>query len=363
VSAFRTVPGAPFWRLPRGGPLPAPTPFLFSFERHALERWLQFAESRRGARLADVLVPDYMCHEVVASLRAAGRTVSYYPLGPGFEPDVERLAGLLAPRRGRAAVMACHFYGRRIRAWDGLLAAGRAADAPLAEDCAHRPFPEPGAPDADVRLHTFRKTYGVPYGATALLREGQAAFNGFVEEVSAPRADRDGAGLLRWGARELAKRAAIAARLPLRRSYRDLSQDPLKPFESVHPWAAGLLRAGDPERARRVRLGNLARYAAGAAAFDGWAEPLAFDPARDVPYQLLLTLAPGLSPRAAIAYFLERGVSALEGLALPHDVLAGLAPEHPYRRQLALPLHQDVGPDDVAYVLETARAFRRESGT
>lgn len=363
--SFRTVPGAPYLRLGGGPRLPTPTPFWFSFERHALESWLRFEEARRGARLDAVLVPDFMCHEVVNSLRDARREAVFFPLGPDFSVDPARVAEALAPRRGRAAVFMCHFYGRLVRSWAGVAEACRAAGAPLAEDCAHLPYPDPedAAPAAaDVRLYTFRKVYGVPYGATARLRSGQAEFNAFAAERSGPKADGDTAGLLAWGARELVKRAAIAARLPLRRAYRDLSQDPLKPFEAAHPWAEGFLGAGEPERARRRRRENHALYRAADDVFRGWAEPLACDGEGDVPYQLLLTLSPRVEPREFISFCLARGVSALAGLALHEDVLRALPAGHPYLRQAALPLHQDVSAEDVAYVLEVARAFRRERG-
>lgn len=364
VSAFRTVPGAPVFRFPSAPRLALPTPFLFSYERHALEVWLRFEESRRGARLERVFLPDAMCHEVAASVSAFGRTVEWYPLGADFAVDADALARRLSPHRGRAAALVCHFYGRLVRGFGDAAAACRSAEVPLAEDCTHLPFPAPAdaPPAADARFYSMRKVYGVPYGSTARLARDQEGFNAFAEAATAGGADADGTRVARWAVRELFKRAAVAARLPIRRAYRDLSDDPLAAFQRVHPLGERLLAAGEPERAARVRRANYGLYLAASDAFAGWADVLAFDLPGDVPYQLLLTLPAGADPVEFIAFCLSRGVSALAGLALDAGVLGALPAEHPYRRRAALPLHQDVGADDVAYVLETVRAWRREHG-
>lgn len=363
MTGFRTLPGAPVFRVPSGPRLALPSPFLFSYARHALEAWLAFEERRRGTRLGRVFLPDAMCHEVAASLTAAGRAVEWYPLGPGFAADPDGLAGRLAPHRGRAAALVCHFYGRLERGLRAVAEACRRAEVPLAEDCTHLPYPAPAdAPpsEADVRIYSLRKVYGVPYGAVARLARGQEEFD--AGAAAAGRTDPGGPGLAAWAARELVKRAAVAARLPIRRAYRDLSLDPLSPYSRAHPWAEGLIGAGEAGRAVRARRANYALYRAAADAFAGWAEVLPLDGPDDVPYQLLLTLPPASDPVAFISFCLERGISALAGLALDRGVLAGLAADHPYRRWAALPLHQDLGPDDVAYALEAVRAWRRERG-
>ena len=331
----------------------------FSFERHAMLAALEWFGRRAGEPLSLVAVPDYMCHEVIVTLRERGCALVTYPVNAALETEPEAVAAALGDAR-RAAVLVCHFYGRLNRRFGETAGLCRRRGWTLLEDCAHLPYPFPEGAEpflSDVRLHTFRKLYGVPYGASAVLRLDQEGFNAFLTARGAPLPDGDGAGVLRWAARETLKRMVVAAGVTVRREYRDLSQDPLKPFDRAHPWVERLLPEGEWRTAVERRRANYRRYMENVPAFAGWAEPLEFDVRRDVPYQLLLTLRAGLDPQAFIDFFLARGVSALRGLALHDDVLKRLPKEHPFNRQVSLPLHQDVDDEDVDRVVSLIRKF------
>ncbi|MFH1723776.1 MAG: DegT/DnrJ/EryC1/StrS family aminotransferase [Elusimicrobiota bacterium] len=366
MRRFNLVPGAPVLRLSqlRGrAPLRPPTGFWFSFERYALIHYLEFVSSRRDRPVKTVLCPDYMCHEVIQSLRDHGFGVEYYPLESGFRIDPGRIEERIDALGGApAALIVVDFYGRMVRNLAEIASLCEDKGVHLIEDCAHLPYPFPGpereAP-CEARFYTFRKVYGVPYGSTAALKDGQEGFNRFVEEKVERRPDGSASGVAKWVLRELGKKLVIESGLPYRREYRDLSQDPLKPYNFSHPWVERMLPEDEALRSVERRRANCRAYAEMATLFEGWAEPLDFDLERDVPYQLLLLLREGLSPLELIEFFLANGVSAVRGLALHPEVLSGLPGGHPYRRQVALPLHQDVSSDDIGYVRDMVRRFKK----
>ena len=333
-----------------------PPPGVFSVARHAMIAYLRYLSEVRRKPTATVLIPDYMCHEVVTALAEAGFRLRRYALDENLDASASDLDA--AAGDGVDAVVLTHFYGRVARRLPEIAAWCRRRGAALIEDCVHLPypfhaeFPAGGDPSSlsDARVFTFRKVYPVPLGAAIVLRECQADFARFVDAKVGRRYPDEGLDYWKWAAKQMVKKSLLAAGLGYKQSYRDLSEDPLKPYNFLPARFDRLLTRTHFERAVARRRENAARYA-GFRPFTeaSWGRPLEFA-ATDVPYMYVVFLNEGLEALPTVKRLMARGIPAVLGLALDEDFLKTLPADHRYRRVLSLPLHQDIREQDIDYI-------------
>ena len=136
----------------------------FSLARHALVAALRAAGIGKGAR---VLLPEFICGDVLAAIAGVGATPCWYPVAPDLRPATDTATWPQA-----AAVLAVNYFGfahdltpfRRYAARTGAI---------LIEDNAHGFLSQDGAGNwlgcrADVGLFSFRKTAGALNGAACV---------------------------------------------------------------------------------------------------------------------------------------------------------------------------------------------------
>lgn len=146
----------------------SPNRLYYAYARHALVTALRLARVRHGSK---VLIPEFICRDVLASLHAVGAEPQFYEIDDTLQPKVD---GSLQSRLGAdsphvAAVMVVNYFGfpadleRVIRLLDP-------ATLPIIEDNAHGwlSADEHGAPlgsRTQVGITSVRKTIRIPDGA------------------------------------------------------------------------------------------------------------------------------------------------------------------------------------------------------
>lgn len=339
-----------FGALLDGRKLSFPAPGLFSVARHALTGYLHYLSSLRPKPVKNILVPDYMCHEVNSALRQSGFKLARYGLTPDLDATVDSLE---AAARGVEvdALILTHFYGRMTRQLPEIAAWCRGRGIALIEDCVHLPFPyhaeypldAAAETSSDARLFTLRKVYPVPLGATIVLRNGQEPFARFIDTHIGRSYPDSRLELWKWAGKQLVKKGLLWTGMGYRQRYQDLSDDPLKTFNFLPAERGRWLSVANHERAVRRRRENYRRYLRHATS---WGRRLDFTPL-DVPYMMVIFLRPELEPLALVQQLMARGVPAALGLALDSELLQTLPAGHPYRRILSLPIHQDISESHI----------------
>jgi dTDP-4-amino-4,6-dideoxygalactose transaminase len=299
-----------------------------------------------------VLVPAYHHGSEVEALLRAGLTCRFYEATETLTPDADELERLLSPRT--RALYIIHYLGfpqdaGRWRTWcdtRGLLLIEDAAQAWLAADNGHLL-----GSFGDLAFFCLYKTFGLPDGSALLsrrpLRVSQA---------------QPGSGLRQLGVRHvewLMARWGWLARLGTRNHPPANGRpegafslgDPSSPPSSATSFL--LSRVVDTEAAARRRrhyrelLERLAEYVP--APFDrlpAGASPFAFPIATD-------------RKAAVLARLTHDGVVALNFWAVGHSSLpAAQFPKAALRRArtIGLPVHQELGAEDVARIAKAARA-------
>lgn len=299
----------------------------FSFGRRALARALGAVRVKRGDA---VLLPAFLCRDVLSALAASGARAVWYPVD-------ERLAPAAAPGAWpeAKAVLAVDYFG-----WPSDLSPFREyaarTGAAIIEDNAHGLFSrdEAGIPlglRGDLGILSLRKTLALPNGAALLAPEGSRWDLG-PQDPFAPPAARPFKEILRPLALRAGAPAALAALDAFRRirgraaDAPDAADEVRLPLPELPCSALGNpLAVGDPglETTRRRALYPLVEGRMSAAAFPPIFPAL---PPGTVPYAYAFRCPPEAAPSADAAAR-PLGLRSLPWPDLPAAVAAD-APAH-----------------------------------
>lgn len=139
---------------------------VYSLARWALVEALRLASARGRA----VLVPDFICREVVASLALSGAEPSYYPVGPDLS-----LAADPAGLPPAAAILAVDYFGFP-QDLEPFLSYSRRSGAVVIEDAAHALLSRDSGgallgTRAPLGLLSQRKSLLIPNGGALLVND------------------------------------------------------------------------------------------------------------------------------------------------------------------------------------------------
>jgi len=335
-----------------------PPPGLFSLARYALIHYLQYLSSLRTRPVRRVLLPDYMCHEVATSLRYHGYESGYYALDQDFGVSGQAVADAIADSR-YDVVLFGHFYGKTCPNLAEVSHICHAKGITVIEDCVHLPFPYHADfldSHSDAKLFTHRKVYPIPFGASIVLKDGQAEFAQFVKDKIDRRYWVGIMETIDWAARQIVKKGLQLTGKTYAPPYRDLSNDPLKPFNFACPGTAGLLSMRNLDEAVDRRRKNYETYLLHRDVWEARGRLLEFDLKVDVPYMFVMYITNEQDAPSLVARLAKQAVPAVQGMALDESVRWRLPRDHDYHRILALPLHQDI---HAGHIQRIARALDR----
>ncbi len=316
-----------------------------------------------------VLVPAFTCAEALEGLRATGRDILFYPVGPDLNPDWPALSDLLSRYRagegGRpAAVLIVHYFGFM----SDSARAGRLASqhgAAILEDCAHLPFPSSttssGAPDR-YAIYSFRKQYPVASGAA--LAAGGEALSGIRTSSAWPGLIPTVRALTAWAVFKSGSARLREWLAPALSDERGLKASP----RAITPSAAWLARKVVAREGSAANLGatmsaRRTNYAALMQMLDSVERITPFFgelPPDTVPWGFPLRVSGGRENRDELLNVLLReGIGAWSWPDLPEKVTEADFPLE-YRlasETLLLPLHQDLNDSHMRYVADTVSAW------
>ena len=164
----------------------------YAYARHALVTALRLVRVESGSR---VLLPEFICRDVLASLRAIGAEAVFYEVDDELKPrsSISLMHALDAVAQPPAAIIAVNFFGfpadlARVRQ----LVPSR--QVPVIEDNAHGwlSADQSGTPlgsRTEVGITSVRKTIRIPDGAYVEWRNDGTLNTRALHEPLAPRAD------------------------------------------------------------------------------------------------------------------------------------------------------------------------------
>lgn len=356
MDRFRLVPGSPsfHWRS-RATQLDGHQ--LFSYARHAMIQFLAFLKHRKAFEKLRLLLPRYMCHEVIITLRQHAEHVSFFSQAEDFSFNLAQIREQCV-RENINVVLISHLYGKRISV-EPLRGICDELGIVLLEDSAHLPWfvLEDEPQYSHARIFTYRKLFALPYGASIRVCPAwRAAFASYCEtEVEWKSEPFAGLAFFKWLARDSVKALIKGSGMTWRRAYAELGIDPLREFNC----APGVLRLcmqhlrDDQYVGNRKRNYELLRREF-TSNFSGW-KILDCNGERDVPYQFLIYQNTSIDAVSILDRFLYFGVSAVKGLELLPETRAQLGKDHPFNNQIGLPIHQDLSRAQIDHILETCR--------
>jgi len=351
MEPFMLVPGSPFFHWsattqPMSGHL------LFSYSRHAMLAFISFLKSHKGLDGINLMLPEYMCHEVINAVSPYCNKVCFFPQYEDFTFDLAQLA-VRCKKENVNVLMHSHLYGR-FRPLDDVRAFCDERDIVLLEDSAHLPWfvLAEKHQHSHARFFTYRKLFALPYGASMqMCPEWREAFADFrtrhVPNIVEPRGALT---FLKWLAREQVKERIVQSGLRWKRTYTELGIDPLKNHNELTRTLEHCIRRLNIDRYVDTRKRNFnALKQLFSSQLSHWAY-LDCGAENDVPYQFLIFRREPIDSVAVINQFLQHGISAVKGLELSSETVQRLGPCHPFNNQIGLPIHQDVTQEQVEHI-------------
>ena len=378
ASDFLRPPG------PRPFPMGNPRASYWYCARTAIVQGCQSLGLRAGDR---VLAPAYACGSEIDALVGAGLRVEYYRVRPDLSVDldhVERLcrAGEPAPR----ALFVTHYFGFA-QDMDAMLAFARARDLLVIEDNAHGLYShDPGGRPlgslGSASVFSFTKTLPVPDGGALVLDASAVSPPGrgrrpepfpvagkvrYLLERAVEQKSRSAGRVLRQGVLDpLVKR--VKSRRGDPHVEKKEGMDLIGFRRERADWrisvpARVMFRASLSRDIPHIRRANYSTLLAGI-------EP-------DSRVRVLLPLLPGGccplmfpvvvdDPRGLLRHLSASDIRAKHFWSFSHpDVPMVQFPLEAELKQntVALPVHQDLGEEDMARIADAVRAWRRSGGS
>jgi hypothetical protein len=351
MEPFKLVPGAPFYHWSTAAE-PMRDHLLFSYSRHAMLAFISYLTMSRGLQGINLILPEYMCHEVINALRPVCNKVCFFTQSDDFSYD---LAALIAQCEAEDinVIMHSHLYGK-YRPLDDVRVFCDDREIVLLEDCAHLPWfvLASNRQYSHAQFFTYRKLFALPYGASLQVcpewREEFADFRSKrVPNITEPHATLK---LAKWLAREHVREVIVRSGKRWERTYTELGSDPLKDYNELtgaleqcmqHLYTQGYIdtRKRNYEALRNVFSTRLNHW----HYLDSSAE-------NDVPYQFLFFKQESIDLVTIINKFLQHGISAVKGLELSSETVRRLGLHHPFNNQIGLPIHQDVTQEQIEHM-------------
>ena len=339
---------------------------LFSYGRHALAQYAVESGITEGILYA----PSYICVDAVRPLERLGQTICYYPVKEDLTPDWEWLFQNAGPQS--RALLLVHYFGFP-NAVDETLAFCRERQMLLIEDCAHSFLTRLGGQTigafGDAGFYSFRKT--LP------LLDGGGLVTNDIDTVSLPSEGDDTAAMpYRTLLGQLVRFGVCKTHVPSplwrwwqKKSGPSPTDDRADVESPPHPrpitkFSQQIMEALEPDFEKIIsrRRENYLRLSG------------AFSPVPNIQLlypELLEGVCPYLFPmlvqdRDNLARSLRsRGIPAYGWPELPEAVSASTSSVVAVRYArdvLTLPVHQDLNPRQIDYIIETTTETIRQTG-
>ena len=339
---------------------------LFSHARHGLSGYIR---ERLSGNEGALYVPSYICVQAVAPLVSGVQDIRYYPVLEDLAPDWNWLESEHMPEK--SALLLVHYFGfpNAIEQARGFC---QERSITLIEDCAHsflsRYLGKAIGTFGDAAIYSFRKMLPLPDGAGLVYKgspmsAGPFSMNG-----------HSGASPLPVVLKRLVKHGMWKMGFPMRiwekhSSPNGASRNTIEDGVPENPQPMSVISRkimyalqptfGTISQTRRENYESLAR------SFSEFPEATLWQP--ELPEGVCPYLFPFLVPERddVLRALRNRGIHAQPWPELPAEVLSDekfKVARYYADHLIGLPVHQDIGPKHIEYMVETYRHVRINQG-
>lgn len=328
---------------------------LFSHARGALNYYLNRLKLGSGKKEWQILLPDYICDDLVRAIKKAGFEVSYYNINEDLRPDENDIIENITDKT--LAILVVHYFGFYIPI-DDIASYCRQKGVYVIDDCAHVLFYDYKTAyrifKGDAAIFSLRKIFPIPDGGLLFARD---------MKINAGVLDRykiKSLGLTKFYLKYILSRIIIS---PARdfggENYIDGSFHDIKGISSISETI--LKNHVDTESIKKRRRRNFFYYIKRLkeSNISSKVEPLFYDLKEfEVPYMFPLRLRH--SNKELVMNLRKQGVPAISWPSLPDEVRNSA--RHSIAKELQdkillLPLHQDIDNYHIDYIVHKLYQF------
>jgi len=324
---------------------------LFSHARGALNYYLKRLQLERGRERKEILLPDYICDDLVRAVREIGFTVTYYKINDGLKADQGGVKERITDKT--LAILSVHYFGF-FSPSDDIVNLCRDKGISVIEDCAHVMFDNVVCTGRSLRgdaaIFSLRKQFPLPDGGLLFVKDRK------LEESILDRNKISPAVPVKYILKYVLSRITIS---PSRRYGRENYID--ETFHAIQGISAIsesiLKRHVDTESIRKRRRNNFLYYVKRLteSGIHNKIEILFNDlKESDVPYMFPLRLRHD-GNMEVIKNLRRQGIPAISWPSLPEEVKK--SSQFSFARSLQerivlLPLHQDINNRHIDYSIQ-----------
>lgn len=326
---------------------------LFSHARGALIHYLNSIKRNENKR--QILMPDYICDDLVRAVKSAGFEVEYYNIAEDLSPDKNNLMEKTTDKI--LAIIVVHYFGF-FNAIDGIVDYCRQKGIYVIEDCAHVLFDNLDSVNrifgGDAAIFSLKKYFPIPDGGLLLAKNIEP------DATSMERYKIKYAVLIKYFLKYILSRTIIS---PVRKygaeNYIDESFEGIKRISSFSETI--LEDYIDIDFIKNKRRSNFSYYVDTLKKIDiGSKVDIIYSDLKEFEAPYMFPIRLKKDNRLLISQLRENGIPAISWPSLPAGIKNSsqhIAANNLYERVVLLPLHQDVDSRHINHIIHKLCKF------
>lgn len=324
---------------------------LFGHARGALNYYLKRLQLERGGERKEILLPDYICDDLVRAVRESGFTVTYYKIDDGLKADQGGVKERISDKT--LAILFVHYFGF-FSPIDDIVNLCRDKGISVIEDCAHVMFDNIASVGkslkGDAAIFSLRKQFPIPDGGLLFVKDWK------LEESILDRNKISSPVLVKYFIKYILSRITISpSREYGRENYIDETFHAIQGISAISE--SILKRHVDTESIRKRRRNNFIYYVKRFTETDIHNKiEILYDDLNesDIPYMFPLRLRHD-GNKEVIKNLRRQGIPVISWPSLPEEVKK--SSQYSFARSLQerivlLPLHQDINNRHIDYSIQ-----------
>jgi dTDP-4-amino-4,6-dideoxygalactose transaminase len=320
---------------------------LFSHARGALIYYLNSIKRNENKR--QILMPDYICDDLVRTVKSAGFEVEYYNITENLSPDKNNLMEKTTDKI--LAIIVVHYFGF-FNDIDGIVDYCRQKGIYVIEDCAHVLFDSFDSVNrisrGDAAIFSLKKYFPIPDGGLLFAKDMK------INAVSLERCKTKYAGLIKFFLKYILSRTIISPA----KKYGDENyiNESFEGIKRISSFSETILEDYiDIEYIKKRRQNNFFYYVDTLKKNDiGNKVEIMYSDLEesDAPYMFPIRLKK--DNRLLISQLRGNGIPAISWPSLPEGIKNSsqhIAANNLHERVVLLPLHQDIDSRHINHII------------
>lgn len=325
--------------------------FIFSHARGALNYYLKRLHLERGGERKEILLPDYICDDLVRAVKEIGFTVTYYKINDGLKADQGDVKERITDKT--LAILFVHYFGF-FSPIDDIVSLCRDKGISVIEDCAHVMFDDIASAGkslkGDAAIFSLRKQFPIPDGGLLFVKDRK------MNEAIKDRNKINSPVLVKYFIKYILSRITVS---PSRRYGREnYIDETFHSIQGISIISESILKAHvDTESIRERRRNNFSYYIKRLTETGIYNKiEILYNDLKesDVPYMFPFRLRHD-GNKEVIKNLRRQGIPVISWPSLPEEVKK--SSQYSFARSLQerivlLPLHQDINNRHIDYSIQ-----------